>query len=119
MEIEIEVVGKGKAKAVLDDRNPITAAAIYNNLPLEGEANLWLEEVYFDVPIKIDYENPSSMTKKGDISYWSPGSAFCIFYGDSQPASDVNNIGKITGNIEVFNLVKNDDKIIIRKLNGT
>ena len=54
MEIEIEVVGKGKAKAVLDDRNPITAAAIYNNLPLEGEANLWLEEVYFDVPIKIE-----------------------------------------------------------------
>ena len=118
MNIEIEVVGKGKAKAVLDERNPMTAQAIYNNLPLEGEANLWLEEVYFDVPIKIEYENPSSTTQKGDISYWSPGSAFCIFYGDSQPASDVNNIGRITENIEIFSQVKNDDKIVIRKLNG-
>ena len=42
MEIEIEVIGKGKVKAILDDRNPDTARMIYENLPIEGEANLWL-----------------------------------------------------------------------------
>ena len=69
MEIEIEVVGKGKLKGVLDERNPNTANIIYNNLPLEGEANIWLEEIYFDVPVVLDYENPSSKSEKGDLSY--------------------------------------------------
>ncbi len=118
MEIEIEVVGKGKTKAILDERNPNTARIIYENLPLEGEANIWLDEIYFDVPMKLDYENPSSTAKKGDLSYWPPGSAFCIFYGKSQPASEVNNIGKVEDNLELFFEVENDDKIIIRKFNG-
>ena len=60
MDIEIEIIGKGKVKAILDDRNPETARIIYDNLPIEGEANIWLEEIYFDVPLKLDYENPSS-----------------------------------------------------------
>ena len=118
MEIEIEVVGKGKIKAVLDERNPYTASEIYNNLPLEGEANVWLDEVYFDVPVILDYENPSSKSEKGDLSYWPPSSALCIFYGNSQPASDVNHIGRMKGNLEIFLEVENDDKILIRKLNG-
>ncbi len=116
MEIEIEVIGKGMAEGILDYRNPVTAEKIFKNLPFEGEANIWLEEVYFDAPVKIDYENPSSNTLKGDISYWPPGSAFCIFFGNSQPASEVNNIGRITSNLSLFQEVENDDKIIIRKL---
>jgi hypothetical protein len=115
MEIEIEVVGKGKARAILDERNIETARMIYDNLPLEGEANLWLEEIYFDIPLKMEYENPSSTTVIGDLSYWPPGSAFCIFYGKSQPASEVNNIGKVEKNLELFHEVKNDDKVVIRK----
>lgn len=116
MKIEIEVIGKGTATGVLDDRNPITAQKIFNSLPFEGEANLWLEELYCDAPVKIEYENPSSKTVKGDISYWPPGSAFCIFFGDSQPASAVNNIGTIISDLKFFHDVENDDKIIIRKL---
>ncbi len=115
MDIEIEIIGKGKVKAILDDRNPETARIIYDNLPIEGEANIWLDEIYFDVPLKLDYENPSSTTNRGDLSYWPPGSAFCIFYGNSQPASDVNNIGRVEGNLEIFHEAENDDKIVIRK----
>lgn len=35
MEIEIKVVGKGRVKAILDERNPNTARMIYDNLPFE------------------------------------------------------------------------------------
>ena len=117
MEIEIEIIGKGNLNAIFDERNPKTARMIYENLPLEGEANIWLEEIYFDVPLKLEYENPSSTTTKGDLSYWPLGSAFCIFYGESQPASDVNNIGRVEDKLKLFSKVKNDDKIVIRKLN--
>ncbi len=116
MKIEIEVVGKGKASAEFDDRNPDTSKEIYQHLPLEGNAQVWLEEIYFQIPIKLDYENPSSKSVKGDLSYWPPGSAFCIFYGESQPASKVNHIGRILNNMELFRNVEDDDKIILRKI---
>jgi uncharacterized protein len=115
MEIEIEVVGKGKAFVKLDDRNPETALAIYNSLPIEGSANIYLEEVYFDIPVEIGYENPSGKSKYSDVSYWPPGNAFCVFYGDSQPASNVNHIGKVTENLEVLKTAEDGDKIVIRK----
>lgn len=116
MKISIEVQGKGTAEAVLDERNPSTAQMFYENLPIYGEANTWLEEVYFQVPITTKYENPSKTTVKGDISYWPPGSAFCIFYGDSQPASEVNNIGTVLDNLELFFEVEENDKIIVQRI---
>lgn len=115
MEIEIEVVGKGKAVGKLDERNPETARKIYEKLSVEGNANIYFEEVYFDMPLDLDYENPSGKSKCGDISYWPPGNAFCVFYGDSQPASEVNHIGEVTENLEVLKAAENGDKIIIRK----
>ncbi len=116
MKLEIELVGKGKALAELDNRNPETSAQIYENLPLEGNALVWLEETYFQIPINLDYENPSSTSVKGDLSYWPPGSAFCIFFGESQPASAVNHIGRVTINLELFKEVEEDDRIILRAI---
>lgn len=115
MEIEIEVIGKGKAIGKLDDRNPETALKIFESLPIEGNGNIYFEEVYFTIPVELEYENPSGKSKCGDISYWPPGNAFCVFYGDSQPASDVNHIGEIIENLEVLKASKDGDKIIIRK----
>ena len=71
--IEIVVIGKGKALAKLDERNPKIREAFFRALPLEGIANLWGEEVYFDVPLQMENENPSPSAVAGDICYWSPG----------------------------------------------
>lgn len=115
MEIEMEIIGKGKAIGKLDDRNPQTASKIYETLPIPGDVRIYLEEVYFEIPLELDYENPSGNAEKGDISYWPPGQAFCIFYGDSQPYSEVNHIGKVTENLEILKIAEEGDKIIIRK----
>ena len=116
MEVEIEVSEKGIAKAKLDERNPETASRFYKNLPMEGKANQWLEEVYFIIPLELEYENQSPDATKGDLSYWPPGAALCIFYGESQPASPVNHIGKITFNLELFRKIEEDDEIIVRRV---
>ncbi len=113
MEIIIEVEGKGKARARLDGRNQETATRFFKTLPIKGKANIWLDEVYFIIPLELEYENQYSNANKGDISYWPPGAAFCIFYGESQPASPVNHIGKVTENLELFTEVEKEDKIII------
>lgn len=78
MQIEIEVEGKGTALAELDDRNPHTAEEIFKNLPMEGRTLTWLEEIYFDIPLTLDYENPSKVSEIGDISYWPTG--FCLLH---------------------------------------
>lgn len=116
MELAIEVVRKGKAKAKLDQRNPETSSRIYKNLPFEGKANLWLDEVYFIIPLELEYENQSPTSDKGDISYWPPGAAFCVFYGESQPASPVNHVGRVISNLELFSEIEPNDKIIISKI---
>jgi uncharacterized protein len=111
----IEVLGKGRALAKLDERNPKIREAIFQALPIEGTANLWGEEVYFDVALPMENENPSPSAVAGDICYWSPGPAFCIFFGKTQPYSAVNHIGKITEGLELFQRVESGDRIVLRR----
>ena len=113
--IEIEIMGKGKALAKLDERNPGIREAFFRGLPLEGTASLWGEEVYFDVPLQMENENPSPTAVAGDICYWSPGPAFCIFFGKTQPYSAVNHMGKITEGLEIFRRAEAGDRIILRR----
>lgn len=115
MEVEVNVAGKGRARIRLDERNPETAARFYKNLPMEGKAKQWLDEVYFIIPLELEYENQSPDASKGDLSYWPPGAALCIFYGESQPASPVNHIGKVTSNLELFRNIHDDDEIMVRR----
>lgn len=115
MRIRITVEGKGQAIGELDDRNPESARRIYESLPIEGRALLWMEEVYFDIPVTLDYENPSGTASPGDISYWPPGYALCIFFGSTQPYSEVNHIGRVMENLELFSRVDEGDRIIIEK----
>ncbi|HPJ30322.1 MAG TPA: cyclophilin-like fold protein [Methanothrix sp.] len=113
--IEIVVEGKGSALAEIDDRNPRTAREILERLPLEARAQLWQEEVYFDLLFAITDENPSPQAEAGDVSYWTPGSAFCIFYGGSQPYSAVNHIGRIFSGLDIFPGVEVGDRIVLRE----
>jgi len=113
--VEIEVIGKGKALAELDERNPCTAEAFWQALPIEARANLWGEEVYFDVPLELEDENPSPSAIVGDICYWSPGPAFCIFFGRTQPYSPVNHLGKVTEGLDLFKRVAAGDRIVLNR----
>lgn len=113
--IEIVVEEKGSARAEIDGRNPRTAAEIMERLPLEARAQVWQEEVYFGLPFGLADENPSPQAEAGDVSYWTPGSAFCIFYGGSQPYSAVNTIGRIVSGLDIFPGVEEGDRITLRR----
>ncbi len=113
--IEIEIAGKGKAIAKLDERNPGIREALFAALPIEGTACQWGEEVYFDVPLQLADENPAPAAVAGDICYWSPGPAFCIFFGKTQPYSAVNHIGKVTDGLEIFRKASAGDRIRLRR----
>ena len=102
----IEILEKGGQK---------TPRAIWSALPFEERAEIWKEEVYFEIPVKIQIEKPTSSTKAGDVSYWPDGPAFCIFYGSSQPISPVETFARIKSGIEKFRDLKNGDRITVKR----
>lgn len=111
--LEIGVRGMGRALARMDGRNPDIAEALWQTLPIEAEANLWGEEIYFDVPLELADADLSLEARAGDICYWSPGPALCIFFGQTQPYSPVNHIGKIVEGLELFRKVAAGDRLML------
>lgn len=95
---------------------PRTIDTIVRMLPVEGRAALWKEEVYFEIPVKIGEEKAKPTVETGTIAFWPMGSAICIFYGQSQPYSPVNVLGKVTKNLELFKQVKSGATIKVELL---
>ena len=95
---------------------PRTVDAIVKKLPLEGRAALWKEEVYFEIPVRMGEEKARSKVAKGDLAFWPMGNALCVFYGESQPYSPVNIVGKVTKNLELFERVKSGSVIRVERL---
>lgn len=115
--IRFVVEGLGEAEGeFVRHMAPRTIDMIVRRLPLEGRAALWKEEVYFEIPVRMGEEKAKSVVEKGTIAFWPMGSALCIFYGDSQPYSPVNVLGKIINNLELFGKVKSGITIKVEKL---
>jgi len=111
-------------EAELDDSR--TAQAVWKALPIESRANTWGEEVYFSTGLKISEENQKEVVKMGDLGFWPPGKAICIFFGKTpvskgdeiRPASPVNVFGKVLGDPKVFGRVKEGMKIRVEAIEG-
>ncbi|MDX1283997.1 MAG: cyclophilin-like fold protein, partial [Draconibacterium sp.] len=59
-----------------------TANAIYDALPLKGQAQTWGDEIYFSIHVHTDEEpDAKEEVEIGDLAFWPVGSAFCIFFG--------------------------------------
>ena len=95
---------------------PRTVDGILKALPVEGRAALWKEEVYFEIPVKIGEEKAKAKVDKGTIAFWPMGNALCIFYGETQPYSPVNIVGKVVKDLELFAKVKSGTKIRVEKI---
>lgn len=108
--------GNVAATAVmLEDVRPLTCDAIWRALPLEGEVEIWKEEVYFEIPVRIEAEKPASRTTAGDVAYWPEGPGFCVFFGKSQPISPVNTFARVESGVEGFRKVKSGDRIKVER----
>ena len=109
------------AEAVLDQSN--TAQEVWDALPLSVPGDTWGDEIYFGIPVKAKAENPSETVEMGDLAYWPPGSAFCIFFGPTpasrgaeiRPASPVNVFGRVTGDPTIFKKVRAGTPIRIER----
>ena len=123
MEKKIKIhIGALRAEAELNDSK--TAQSIWNALPIEAKANLWGEEIYFAIPVKAGLEpGARDVVSSGELGYWPPGQAFCIFFGPTpasrgdeiRAASPVNVIGKVLGDPRLFREAEDGGKITLEK----
>jgi len=117
IKVKFIIEGLGEAEGeLLRFLAPRTIDTIVRILPAEGRAALWKEEVYFELPVKIGEEKAKPTVETGDLAFWPMGSALCVFYGQSQPYSSVNILGKITKNLELFKQVKSGATIKVELL---
>ena len=117
VKIRFVIEGLGEAEGELVRfLAPRTIDTIVRKLPVEGRAALWKEEVYFEIPVRIGEEKAKPTVETGTIAFWPMGSALCIFYGQSQPYSQVNILGKVTKNLELFEQVKSGATIKVELL---
>ena len=113
--------GSVDADALLDDSE--TARLVWGALPLTVAGETWGDEIYFSIPVKAKPERPQETVELGDLGYWPPGTAFCIFFGPTpmsrgeeiRPASPVNVFGKIVGDPTVFKKVRAGTKIRVER----
>jgi len=99
-----------------------TAQKIAAALPLHTSFNTWGDEIYFAIPVDADLdESAQNIVEVGDLGYWPPGKAWCIFFGQTpmsqpgkiMPASSVNVIGKVLGDATQFKTVMREREVIV------
>ena len=113
----------GEFEAEILNKNPKTTASIIDNLPLEAEAIRWGDEIYFETPIEVEHEEAQEIVGIGDLAFWPPGNAFCIFFGLTpksepdkiKPASAVNVFGKVKGDVMELKNIQDNELVRIEK----
>lgn len=114
----------GSVMALAELYDTKTADAIWQALPLSSNVNTWGEEIYFGVPVKRKLEEGQQVVNSGDLGYWPPGSAFCIFFGPTpmsrgdeiRAASPVDIFGCVVDNPKVFSKVKDGEEIVVERV---
>jgi hypothetical protein len=115
------VAGKLELGAWLNETK--TASKVFEALPITSMVNTWGDEIYFTIPVDTGPEDAKELVNLGDIGYWPPGKAMCLFFGKTpiskgdeiRPASPVNIIGKVEGDLKLLRKVKDGEEITIRQ----
>ena len=102
-----------------------TATKIWNSLPISANGNTWGDEIYFAIPVEAaEAADARETVDLGDLAFWPPGRAFCIFFGrtpasrgdEIRPASPVNVVGRMTSDSAAFRGFRSGSAIIVERL---
>jgi hypothetical protein len=113
--------GTVSAEARLNESR--TAGAIWDALPIEARAQTWGDEIYFAIGVKESEDAARAVVELGDLGYWPPGQAFCVFFGPTpasqgdeiRPASPVNVVGRVAGDAREFKRVRSGATVRIER----
>ena len=122
MKIKI-TVGEVSLKGELNDT--LTAKKVAEALPIKTSFNTWGDEFYFGIPVHAEEDDSArEEVEMGDLGYWPPAKAFCIFFGPTPmssgdnivPASAVNIIGRVKGDATQFKSVMHEEEVVVEAI---
>ena len=113
--------GAVEVQAELNDSD--AADAVWQSLPVSAPGNTWGDEIYFRIPVTASSDDLKEVVDFGDLAFWPPGNAFCIFFGltpasvgdEIRPASAVAVIGRIIGDAAVLRQVSAGTTVTIAR----
>ena len=115
--------GDVETTAVLNDSR--TADLVWSALPIEASGSTWGDEIYFRTSILSaeDEEEGEEVVELGDVAYWPPGQALCLFFGPTpasrgdeiRPASPVNVVGTLEGDPTVLKAVPSGSPVRVER----
>ncbi len=114
--------GATQAEGELSDN--ATGRMVAEALPISASARTWGDEIYFPILVEAELEDGKEVVEMGDLGYWPPGNAFCIFFGPTpaslgaeiRPASAVTIIGRVEGDATVFRGVGSGEAVVVEAL---
>ncbi len=120
---QIKIIA-GKVEAIAELNDSAMADAIWNALPLQARGSTWGDEIYFSIPVDKAKGPVKEVVDLGELGFWPPGKAFCIFYGQTpisrageiRPADPVVVFGKIIGDPKVFKPVTSGTSVSVERM---
>ncbi|MDH4208671.1 MAG: cyclophilin-like fold protein [Anaerolineae bacterium] len=117
------VITAGEVTVLAELNETETAHAVWDRLPIEGVASTWGDEIYFSTTLSLGLEAGQEVVEAGDLGYWPPGKALCLFFGPTpasrgdeiRAASPVTIFGWVVGDATVLTAVKDGATVTVRR----
>ena len=101
--------------------NGRVAQALWEALPIRAKCSTCGEEIYFPIPVEQENDNGQEVVNAGELGYWPPGRALCIFFGPTpashgdeiRPASAVTVLGRVINDLASLKNIRPGAEIVL------
>ncbi|MCD6341633.1 MAG: hypothetical protein J7L83_02110 [Thaumarchaeota archaeon] len=115
--VKLEFSGGVRVVCVLEEVDELKNLA--EKSPFTSEANRWGDEVYFELPAKLNLKGEKTLMKVGEVAYWPEGNSLCLFFGPtpvsrgSEPRaySEVKSLGEVVEGLGGLKKVKSGEEV--------
>ena len=122
--MKIKITFNGQLTLEAELYETATAQKVLAALPIEDTGSTWGEEIYFPSSIEDTLNNPKEVLEPGEIAYWPPMKAICIFFGPTpashgqeiRAAGPVNVFGKVKGNLSALKNLKEPVSVVLENV---
>lgn len=90
--------------------------------PFDSEVERWGDEIYFELPIRLELNGERTLMEVGEVAYWPEGNSLCLFFGptpiskNEKPVaySKVKALGRVIDGLEHLRKVKGGEIVKVR-----